>query len=321
MPVEPATSRRGRRPRRILGLVVLLVALGGACWAVLSIAAAERLTRRSARVEERAPTVGWAMCQPLELTASDGATVPAWAFDVDDAAPTVVLLHPNGGSRSRMVGLARVWATLGYNSIAVTQRAHGDASGERNDFGWSARLDALAALDWAAARRTTPVLLHGASLGAAAICHAALEIDDARWSRIQGIILESPYTDLGAAARARTAMRLPPGLASAAALGLELAARLFLPAGAATAPIDGFDSVPSTCPVLILAGNQDEHAPPTQAHQYRARRPAGCTLVSEDVGHVGWLTDAQQADGALYLAALRPWAAPSPAERLDRDGK
>ena len=290
-----------------VGLALLLL------WAGASIAAAERLTRRSPFVAEQIPSIDWARGAEVSLHARDGVTTCAWTFDVDEAAPTVVLLHPNGGSRSGMIGLARVWARLGYNSIAVTQRAHGDASGDRNDFGWSARLDVLAALDWLAGRRSTPILLHGASLGAAAICFAAPEIDDARWSRIQGLILESPYSDLETAVRARTAMRLPWGLATAAALGLELAAPLFLPEGAGGAPIEGFDSVPPGCRVLLLAGTRDRHAPPAEARGYHGRRSADCTLLVEEVGHVGWLTDAQRADGALYLAALRRWTTPSPA--------
>ena len=306
-----------RRAKYALGASLALLLM----WAGASIAVAERLTRRSPFRPEELPAVDWAHGTAVSLHARDGVTVPAWTFDVDEASPTVVLLHPNGGSRSGMIGLARVWARLGYNSIALTQRAHGDASGERNDFGWSARLDVLAALDWLVDHRTTPLLLHGASLGAAAICFAAPEIDDERWSRIQGLILESPYSDLGTATRARTALRLPRGLASAAALGLELTAPLFLPEGAGRAPIVGFDSVPEGCQVLLLAGTRDRHAPPAEARRYHGRRSADCTLLVEGVGHVGWLTDTQRADGVLYLAALRPWVAPIPAEGPGPDHK
>lgn len=309
-PTAPLHFPWRRRATYALGASLALLLL----WAGASIAVAERLTRRSPSRPEALPAVDWAHGTAVSLLARDGVTVPAWTFDVDEASPTVVLLHPNGGSRSGMIGLAQVWARLGYNSIALTQRAHGDASGERNDFGWSARLDVLAALDWLVDHRTTPLLLHGASLGAAAICFAAPEIDDERWSRIQGLILESPYSDLGTAVRARTAMRLPWGLATAAALGLELAAPLFLPEGAGGAPIEGFDSVPPGCRVLLLAGTGDRHAPPAEVRRYQGRRPAGVTLLLEEVGHVGWLTDTQRADGALYLAALRPWVTPIPAE-------
>ncbi len=291
-------------------LAALLAA--GLSLAALSIAAGERLTRRAPHAHETLPSVDWAEVTPISLPAQDGASVPAWAFDVNEVAPTVILLHPNGSSRSGMVQVARAWATLGYNSVAVTQRAHGDASGERNDFGWSARLDAMAALDWAIARRTTPVVLHGSSLGAAAICHASPGIPSASWERISGIVLESPYTDLSAAVRARTAMHLPPLLDWVAAEALELAAPLFVSTPETESPLRSFKAVPADCPVLLLAGTDDRHAPPSQAMEYRASRHSWCTLVTEEVGHVGWFADAHHGQGALYLAALKPWVAALP---------
>ncbi len=306
------TENTARRPgglRRIARLALAGVLCASLSLAGLAVAAGERLTRRAPQAEEALPPVSWAEAAPLELSAPDGVQVPAWTFDVDEAAPTVVLLHPNGSSRSAMLEVARLWATLGCNSVAVTQRAHGDASGERNDFGWSARLDALAALDWAATRRPSPVLLHGVSLGAAAICHAAPSIPSSRWARVRGIVLESPYTTLPAAVRARTAMYLPPILDWVAAEALKLAAPLFARAPEGASPLLGFGSIPAECPVLILSGTDDQHAPPAQAMEFCTAGHPACTLITEEVGHVGWFSDAHHGQGALYLAALGPWFA------------
>lgn len=305
-------AHRPRRRRRLATLSFAACVVAGLSLAMLAVAAGERLTRRVPFTLESLPSVSWATASSISLTAQDGVVVPAWAFDVDGTAPTVVLLHPNGSSRSGMLQVARTWASLGYNSIAPTQRAHGDATGERNDFGWSARLDALAALDWAMTRRPTAVILHGASLGAAAICHAAPSVPSSTWPRISGIVLESPYTDLGAAVRARTTMYLPPVLDRLAAKALELAGPLFVSTPEDASPLGGFESVPASCPILILSGANDRHAPPGQAREYRAAGSVRCTLITEEVGHVGWFTDADHGQGALYLAALEPWIAAQP---------
>ena len=117
-------------------------------WGASSVFMAERLTRRTGTPAGPAPHVAFARSEGVQLVARDGARVPAFAFDVDDARGTVVLLHPNGGSAASMLGAAEVWAELGYASLAPTLRAHGEAlePAPQNPIRMAAPLCARAAL-------------------------------------------------------------------------------------------------------------------------------------------------------------------------------
>ncbi|MEZ6013994.1 MAG: alpha/beta hydrolase [Planctomycetota bacterium] len=282
----PKSTRVRSRRVRALSLAALLV-LG---WLGSSIVVAERLTRHTGAPAGAAPSVDFARTEDLTLVARDGAQVPGWAFDVDGARGTVVLLHPNGGSAASMLGAARLWAELRYASLAVTLRGHGAAEGARNDVGWSARLDVVAAVEWAASRRAGPVLVHGVSLGAAAACLAATEHSPEARARILGHVLEAPYVDLGAAVRARTTHELPWPLGQVAATGLGLTAWLFIGDVERIAP---YRSAPALAgQVLLLSGLRDTRAPAVETRRFVDALGERAQLLERDLDHTGWLAAA-----------------------------
>lgn len=304
--MPPISSTRTRVTRWITaGALLFLV------WFVSSLAVADRLTRRHGTPAGDAPEVHFARTEAVVLSARDGAKVPAWAFDVPGARGTVVLLHPNGGTAATMRDVAGLWAELGWASMALTLRAHGEAEGARNDIGWSARLDVVAAVEWAVSRRPGPVIVHGVSLGAAAACLAAPEHGEIARRRIIGHVLEAPYVDLMSAVEARTTRELLWPLGGVAAFGLRVAAPLFIGDITRIAPLEHATELAGD--VLLLSGLLDTRAPASGARRFAEALGPRVTLVERDLDHTGWLVAGiggpLRADLEAWLAGLTPTAA------------
>src|SRR5262249_39574457 len=138
-----------KKPWRRLRLAACLTAVAAIVWFLASWAVAYRMTRRAQpQFPEPPPTVSWGRLEPLQLTTRDGERLGAWYLEGQPARPNVVLLHGNGASRSACLDRAEVLAAEGCAVLLVTLRAHGDSTGEVNDFGYSARHDVIAAVTY-----------------------------------------------------------------------------------------------------------------------------------------------------------------------------
>lgn len=137
-------------------------------------------------------------------------------------------------------------------------RAHGDSTGEINDFGLSARHDVIAAVEYLKRECPgRPVWVLGRSLGAAAALFAARELQE----QVAGYILEQPYKDLESATWNRVEHYLPTGLDWLAYAGLRLWAPAVLPvAPQEIAPCQCASRIPANIPVVVLTGSADRHA-------------------------------------------------------------
>lgn len=272
------------RTRRVLrwATVACAVWLGGACLA------AHLVSRRpTAPYEEPLPDVPWATATPIVLQAEDGATVKGYGLNVRTGAPTVVLLHMNRADRGAMLPAAEAWARLGFNSVAITLRSHGDAEGGRLDFGRTARLDAAAAVKWVRDRGDGEILVHGVSLGSAAALFASKELS----GQVAGYVFEAPYTDVVDATYNRTSIFLPPILDQIAGWSLLAVAPWFVPGVRAISPLVAAQDLDPSAPVLILVGERDRYSTPEQMERYRSVLGARATFVTADVGHTEWLQD------------------------------
>ena len=79
-----------------------------------------------------------------------------------------------------MLPLMQRLAEARFTVLAVTLRAHGDSTGEANDFGWSSRHDVAAGVKFLQQQCPgQPVYVVGRSLGAAAAIFAAQELKEA----------------------------------------------------------------------------------------------------------------------------------------------
>lgn len=281
-----------------LGVSALLIWLG------VSGAATWRLSHRERPVHPELVPPAWASeLQTLRLLADDGVQFGAWFQAGRDGLPAVVLVHGNGGSRSGMLAIQLMLHDQGLTTLAITVRAHGDAEGERNDVGWSARHDVRAAMRFLRQRAPRrPVVVFGQSLGAAAAVFAAAEPD----AEIAGLWLECPYRDLDSAVRNRLRAYLPAPLRPVAWVGLRLWANVFLPAFSDISPADAIARVPADVPVWVLAGGEDALAPAAEARQVLGDHrgafvviPTGGHLTLRMADEARWLHEWQAFLGAV----------------------
>lgn len=294
------------RPRRWRRRLALAAVFGVALWLSLSLLVADQLTRRFARVRpEPVPAVPWGTLRELRLDTTDGEELGAWFAPGSIDKSPVLLLHGNGGCRSDCLDLAEWLAGDGHPVLLVTLRCHGDSSGERNDFGYSARRDVIAAVAWLESNCAGRPVVWGRSLGAAAALFASGELGP----RVAGYALECPYRDLRTAVRNRVRVRLPQPFSWAAYTGLSITAPLVIDDVDRISPIDAAAEVPKDVPVLLLAGGADAVATPAEAVAIGERigRRAE-VVVFESAGHVAlYATDPERYRevGRRFLARCR----------------
>jgi len=295
----PRLLRPTRRLVRWLGIGLLLLPV---LWLLASLTFVHVLTRRPhARFAEPAPAVAWGALEEHQLATSDGETLGAWFHRRATDGTTVVVLHGNRGCRGDGLPAAEFFAGQGCAVLLVSLRAHGDSTGEINDFGYSAQRDVVAAVEFLECERPgRPIVLNGTSMGAAAAIFAASELGE----RVRGYILESPYRDLHRAVRNRTSLYLPAVLDQIAYAGVVVVGPLVLPDADRIAPIDYVDGIPASVPVLFLSGTEDERACPSEAQALCDRIAGHATLaLFEGAGHGSLI----RADPQRYRAAVTPW--------------
>lgn len=278
IPDVPLQNRKRRICRRLLILAILAILF----WLVGSYAVAHRLTRRPhAPCEEAAPAIAWGTVQELRLATEDGEDLGAWFIAGGDDRPMVLLLHGNGCSRGSCLDEAKLVAEAGCSVLMLSMRAHGDSTGETNDFGLSARQDVCDAVRWLEEHYSDrAIVIWGRSLGAAAALFASKELGE----RVSGYILECPYRDLRTAVRNRTRRSLPFPLDSIAYAGLSLVSPLVLSDIDRISPLEASGDIPKSVPVLILAGGKDDRARADEASEIRERIGSMAELVVVENG-------------------------------------
>jgi len=151
-----------------------------------------------------------------------------------------------------------------------------------NDFGYSARHDVVAGVEWLEGRHPgRATVVWGQSLGSAAALFAAQQLGE----RVRGYLLECPYQDLRTAVRNRTRVFLPPGLDVLAYSGLVAVSSFVLPTLDQISPQEAAAGVPKAVPVLILAGTADQRARPEEARAIAARIGHAEVVVVEGGDH------------------------------------
>jgi alpha-beta hydrolase superfamily lysophospholipase len=192
------------------------------------------------------------------LQTSDREQLGGWFVRGDPGKGCAVLLHGHGASRGQMLWLMNALAEERYTVLAITLRAHGDSTGQLNDFGWSARRDVAAAVAFLQGECPgRPIYVLGSSMGAAAAIFAAGDLKNS----VAGYFLEEPYKDLQSATWYRLQHALPPVLDHAAYLGLRLWGPAFLSVDPARiSPYQRITDIPQDVPVVLLAGSADWRA-------------------------------------------------------------
>jgi alpha-beta hydrolase superfamily lysophospholipase len=283
--------------RKRLAIVVLAAMVA---WLGASAAVEWKLTgRASPPFPEPPPAVAWAHLEACRLRTADDHEIGAWLARGDPRKGCVLLLHGNRSSRRQMSQVMQCLAEARFTVLAISLRAHGDSTGEKNDFGWSARHDVAAAVAWLSKEYPRrPVYVVGRSLGAAAAIFAAEDLK----GEVAGYFLEQPYKDLTSATWNRLQQYLPPGLDWIAYGGLRLWAPVFLPVGTdRLSPCDRIGDIPESVPVVIVTGAADRHARLDEVKVLYRRIASHARLVVFDgARHV----DLDRANPELYRTAL-----------------
>lgn len=197
----------------------------------------------------------------LRMPGAHGTSLEAWLIEAKQPAGVVAMFHGYSSSKDSLLDQAREIHRLGWTVLLVDFHGSGGSSGNVTSIGWHEAADVKAAFDTAheiAAGK--PVVLHGASMGAAAILRsvAALNVQP------DGIIMECPFDRMLTTAENRfSAMGLPSF--PAAQLLIFWGGRQFGFDGFANNPCDFARSV--RCPALQMHGMHDSRVTAIQARR------------------------------------------------------
>ena len=201
------------------------------------------------------------------LTASDGVRIAGWyipAASASAAAPTVVLAHPNGKTKSEMLSWAEPLHAA-YNLVLFDFRNHGQSSGDITTLGVREMRDMQAVIDWLEqAKSPSSIAVLGVSMGGAAAIDAAADDE-----RVSAIILDSTHATLVSALETQLESRGFP-LALPGSWSILLGGLLRTGEDLSVAdPVQAFARIGDR-PVLIVTAGQDEAVGPHDAEELMA---------------------------------------------------
>jgi len=295
------STRRVRRWRWIIFSTLLSLLVG---WLGSSYLVARYfVSRHSLPYVEKLPVIEGMIFTEHQLTTRDQQTIGSWYVQGPAGSPVVLLVHGHHADRSACLSRARLFHELGCGCMLITMRAHGDSTGDLDDFGYGGRLDVLAAIEFLKKQAPgRPILLVGMSAGAAAVCFAAGEPG----IEVAGVVMEQPYLDMPTAVKRRTDLFLPSVLSYVAYTGLLVMGKVVLPHYDEISPFNAVMRIPVRVPIWILAGMKDNRADPTEAKAIfdRAIHHAVLTVFPE-AGHESLL----EHDPQKYRDLARQWVA------------
>lgn len=125
------------------------------------------------------------------LTAADSTRIHGWWVEAPEARFVTLHLHGNGGNITHRVAAAMGIRAAGSSVLLLDYRGYGRSEGSPSEAGLYQ--DADAAYTWVQARGTN-LVIHGESLG------TSVAVDLAVRKRCKGVVLEAPFTSIGAVA-------------------------------------------------------------------------------------------------------------------------
>lgn len=204
--------------------------------------------------------------EDVYFTSRDGTRLHGWYVPAE-GTPRATIVHLQGSAKNMSAHYAKVdWLPrAGYNLFTFDYRGYGKSQGEPSRQG--VHDDALAALDYVAARKDTGtrnIVILGQSLGGAVAIVAAAE----RKQDIRAVIVDSAFSSYLRIAQHRA--RLVPLLG-------PLVVSLFPPATQYD-PIDYVGRI-SPVPILLIAGTADSVVPDTHSERLYAKAGSPKELV------------------------------------------
>lgn len=217
------------------------------------------------------------------VTAPDGTALRGRYYHFADGAPLMILCH---GYRSCALrdccGSHALARKMGFNALAIHQRAHGDSGGKTITFGIREREDLLEWIQWAGRRvgTDTPVILFGLSMGAATVLMGS---GLGYPSQVACILADSPYSaPADIILKVCKDMGYPPKLSYPFIyLGALLFGRFRLDACTAREAVRS-----ARVPVLLLHGEDDRLVPCEMSEDIRSACGGSARVATfPDAGH------------------------------------
>ena len=210
----------------------------------------------------------------------EGMTLAAWFVPRAEPKGTVLMFHGYADRKASLLDVALAFHELGYACLLVDFRGSGGSSGATTSIGYHEAEDVVAALVhatrlWA----PRPMILFGASMGAAAVLRAVgvLGADSA------ALVLQYPFSKMSVTVDRRfEAMGLPAFPASSALVfwgGLQQGFN-----GFRHNPVDYARGV--RVPTLLMQGNRDDRVSVGEAREiYDALAGRKELRIFQGVGH------------------------------------
>lgn len=143
----------------------------------------------------------------IYLKTKDSLKLEAWYIPAESAAGTVILFHGHGGNKSDIYKEAESFKKMGYTTLLVDFRAHGNSEGNTCTIGYDETEDVKLAYDYISNQGEKNIVLWGISMGASTIAKAVKDYK----LEPKKIILEMPFGTIEDAVKSRIKMMgLPP---------------------------------------------------------------------------------------------------------------
>ncbi|MEO6405911.1 MAG: alpha/beta hydrolase [Ferruginibacter sp.] len=142
----------------------------------------------------------------IYFTTLDNLKLEAWYMPADSTRGTVALFHGHGSKKSAVLSEAAVFHKLGYNTILLDFRAHGNSEGNTTTIGYKEAEDVKLVYDYLKEKHEQHIILYGISMGASTITKA---INDYQLEP-EKIILDMPFASLPDAVVGRVKMMKLP---------------------------------------------------------------------------------------------------------------
>jgi hypothetical protein len=229
--------------------------------------------------EKLVGTVPDSVFTDVKLKLKDNLTLDAWLIRVPNPKGTIAIFHGHGSEKSANLSQSNEFNEMGYSTLLVDFRAHGQSEGNTCTIGYREAQDVKLAYDFLKNKGENNIILYGISLGAATITKAIADYSLAP----KKIILEMPFASLPATVEGKMRM---------AGLPAEPIGCLLTFWGSCINGFWAFDMKPKEfvktikCPVLVQWGKKDKGVSETEINEiYNNIRSPKQFEVYENSGH------------------------------------
>lgn len=263
--------------------------------------------------------------EAVTVTSFDGLTLSGRYYHTKDGAPVQILFHGYRSMALRDCAGGFILAKkMGFNVLAVDQRAHAKSGGRVITFGICERRDCVTWAEYAAKRfgSEVPIVLSGLSMGAATVLMASeLELPE----NVVAIMADCPYSSPKAIIRkVCTDRKIPQRLAYPF---IRIGARLF--GGFSLEECSAEEAVKNAkLPILLIHGEDDRFVPCQMSRKIYAACASNAQLHTfPDAGHgLCYMTDPLRYEEVTTrflwdISALKPHMAQSEYVRKELSGE